>query len=206
MLFKDFKDFLKESNFMKKINNVDYTVKTNTKNENLGLSTPWELYRKELAALFASDKDIVVEEIMEDESGVGVYDLGIKAYKHKKFVALSQLLPENIAFGNVVLRIYTYDMENTDPKAIDYGTLIEDLFEGNDIFDTVLRDVDHVGMVHQFAVFKAKAVQFYADDLQDPYGNRTMLAQDLAKDILTPKCGANIKFCSSLIAKDEAKE
>lgn len=214
MLFGDFKKILKESSFMNKINNVNeavknvenYVKKTNSENEKLNLASPWEIYRKELMALFESDDDIIVEEILEDETGSGAHDLGIKVYKHRKFEALSKLLPDSVAFGNVTLRIYVYDMENSKCDEPDYIRLFNDLFEGNDIFDEMLGVVDAAGVKHLFAAFKPKAVQFYADNLQDPFGNKTMLAQDVAKDILGPMCESNVQFTSSLISLPEIKE
>ena len=198
MLFGDFKKLLKESSFMNKISNVDNAIR-NVENEKLNLVSPWEIYRKELMALFESDDDIIVEEIIS-------YDLAIKVYKHRKFEALSKLLPDSVAFGNVTLRIYVYDMENSKYDEPDYSRLFNDLFEGNDIFDEMLGVVDAPGVKHLFAAFKPKAVQFYADNLQDPFGNKTMLAQDVAKDILGPMCESNVQFTSSLISLPEIKE
>ena len=182
------------------------TNNCNVENEKLNLASPWEIYRKKLMALFESDDDIIVDEAVKDERKDGVYDLGIAVYKHRKFEALSKLLPDGVAFGNVTLRIYVYDMENSKCDEPNYSRLFNDLFEGNDIFDEMLGVVDAAGVKHLFAAFKPKAVQFYADNLQDPFGNKTMLAQDVAKDILGPMCGSNVQFTSSLISLPEIKE
>lgn len=162
-----------------------------------GLSAPWTIYYRKLWALFDDDDDIFVGECFPDKGG---YMLEIKTFKKKKFEALQLLLPDKVTFGNVELRIYVYYVEDDEEDdKVDYSKLIADLFEGNDIFSEMLNVVDHAGAVHHYAAFNPHALQFFTDNLADPYGNSTVLAQDVAREIFRDMVGNEVRFCTSLI-------
>lgn len=166
-------------------------------NKNTELSAPWLVYWRKLCALFENDDEIDIGELCDNSLTDGYY-VGISVCSHKKFEALQQLLPARLVFGNVELTTYIYETLN-DEEETDYRKLFTDLFDGNDIFDEFLTVIDHVGSKHDFAVFKPRALQFYSDDISDPYGNKTMLTQDVARDVFTDMVGDDVKFTSSLM-------
>lgn len=181
------------------INNFNKTVIKEEKkmdNTNIKLAAPWEIYRKELASLFENDASIAVSDVHREGNN---YIIAISAYDHRKFLALSALMPEMVTFGNVLVRICMYDMENTEKDEIDKAEMLKVLFGGNDIFDGILGVTDHTGTKNYFAMFKPSVVQFYADDISDPYGNKTELPADIAKKIFGPKIGNAVKFSTSPI-------
>lgn len=176
--------------------------KTDISVGDLDLASPWCIYVEKLHAFFDDDEDIQIDDDITKEPGTNLYEIGIKVFNHRKFEALHKLLPEKVEFGNIELQIYIYDMENQDEDKIDYEQLFYDLFEDNDIFDEFIQCVDYTGTVHNFAIFNPVAVQFYSDDIGDPYGNTTMLAQDVAKDIFW-NIASDVRFCTRAIDEDD---
>jgi len=168
-------------------------------NKNTSLSAPWIAYWRKLCALFEHDDEIVIGEIINSDLTDDGYCIDIKVYNHKKFEALQQLLPDRLVFGNVELSIYISEIPNDEEEETDYRKLFTDLFDGNDIFDEFLTVIDRPRSKYNFAVFKPQALQFYSDDISDPYGNKTMLAQDVARDVFTDMVGNDVKFTSSLM-------
>lgn len=167
-------------------------------NKNAELSAPWIVYWRKLCALFENDPEIKIGEIIETHDDKSCY-ISINVYNHKKFEALQQLLPSVLTFGNVELCIYVYNIANDEEEETDYRKLFNDLFDGNDIFDEFLTVIDRPGSKRNFAVFKPQVLQFYSDDISDPYGNKTMLAQDVARDVFTDMVGNDVRFTSSLM-------
>ena len=166
----------------------------------LKLGAPWMIYWRKLYVLFEHDDEIDIGEINNSDLTNDGYCFDIKVYNHKKFEALQQLLPDRLVFGNFELSIYISEIQNDEEEETDYNKLFTDLFDGNDIFDEFLTVIDHVGSRHDFAVFKPQALQFYSDDISDPYGNKTMLAQDVARDVFTDMVGDDVRFTSSIMA------
>ena len=163
-------------------------------NVNVKLAAPWEIYRKELASLFENDASIAVSDIHREGD---YYTIAISVYDYRKFLALNALMPEMVTFGNVLVYIYVYNRENAEKDEVDKAEMLKVLFEGNDIFDGILGVTDHTGTKNYFAMFKPSVVQFYADDISDPYGNKTELPADVAKKIFGPKIGNAVKFSTS---------
>ena len=142
-------------------------------NEKVNLSAPWITYKNELCALFANDPDI---SIMYDDE-----EKRIKLFvaKRAKAEALERILNTEKTFGNVTLQISVIP-----PNEEDYDILedFEEAFQNNYDFRQVLPVETPLG-THRYVGFDKRVVQFFNDQLDDPYGNRSMLLQDIAKDV-----------------------
>ena len=140
----------------------------------LELQSPWIIFYKELYALFQEDPDVRV--VYNEEDNV------IKLYVDKvcKADALSMILPSERTFGNVTVKVEVIPPNNL---TMDFKETFETAFAGNPCFAFVEQvDSPAVGPV-DYLVFKPQATQFFIDDLSDLHGMRTVLYQDLAKDI-----------------------
>jgi len=140
--------------------------------ENVKLSPPWITFVNEVKALFADDYDV---KVLYDEND---YSLKLYVEDSRKADALTQLLPESKEFGNVKLTI-TVVPANTEKTVVD---LFNDAFIGNPAvsftqsFDTPFGTVNYV-------VFQNKVVQFFNDQMDDINGNKSMLFEQIAKDV-----------------------
>lgn len=137
------------------------------------LSPPWVTYVHETEALFGEDPDI---KIKYDESA---YRLQLYVNNSDKATALAKLLPEKKEFGNVALSIEIIPAnQNEDP----IDQVFAKAFLGNPVLSTVASIDTPFGNV-SYAVFQKKVVQFFNDQMDDINGNKSMLFQDIAKDV-----------------------
>ena len=144
----------------------------------VSLSAPWVTFVHEIDALFEMDPEIQTQYDNEEN----VYKLFVD--NSKKAEALSQLLPTEKSFGNITLKIEVIpsNLEMNGPE------LIEEAFKGNPILSFVKTGNTPFGTV-SYAVFQKKVAQFFNDQMDDLYGNKSMLYQDIAKDVLIPQDG-----------------
>ena len=162
------------------------------------LEAPWYTYQKKLKALFEGDQDIAIGDIETQSAGGGMYHLPIEIKKHKKYAALSSLLPEVVDFGNVKLVITLYDEENNmSTRALD---LVKDLFDGNPHVNQLIETEDVTGATHLYVQFKPEVLQFWADNMQSYNGLVSCIAEDVAEQCLEG-IGAGIHFCTAPVEK-----
>lgn len=164
----------------------------NVQNE-FRLSAPWITYQRKLEALFGKDSEIEVGQLYEVEDG---YDLWIYVHTEKKYNALKSFFPSYVTFGNVKVKI-TFKFVPNDEKH-SANDAIKDLFEGNGRVQDIKEITDFVGAQHLFIRFKPEVVQFFNDDITDPNGNWSGLAQDIARDVLDIT-SVGIHFCTAPI-------
>ncbi len=173
----------------------------------LKLSPPWVLYYKKLSALFDEDKTI---KIIFDEDNM---EIKIYSYLEEKFKALSFLLPNNVSFGDVNLKI-TVVPYNMEDDSLTLNTVIKK-FKTEDIVtcqaavkilfepDTVIGN-QHVKNLEfvltpygefLYVIFRKEVIQYYEDNLSDFYGNCSTLCETIAKEIFKDITG--VFFCTS---------
>ena len=68
--------------------------------------------------------------------------------------------------------------------------LFQEAFQGNPSLKAVFDRETPFG-VFRYAGFNRRIAQFYNDEMGDPNGNKTMLLQDIAKDIFDPALYVN---------------
>lgn len=137
------------------------------------LSPPWTTYYRQLQALFGKDPDIKLF-FDEDESSIKV--LVKNAYKAN---ALEHLLPKEVSFGDVVVKIL---IDNPEEFCADTGW--EEAFEGNPVVGHIeVVEVPFSSVPVVYIGFVREVVQFFNDDLSDPHGNCSTLYQEIAKEV-----------------------
>lgn len=154
--------------------------------DKLNLSAPWITFVHEVQALFGEDPEI---KIVFDNS-----ECELKLYidNQQKADALTQLLPSEKEFGNVTLKITVVPANDNDNSIV---SLIVKAFDGNPVLSYV-RSVSSVIGSFNYAVFQPVVAQFFNDQLDDIHGNKSMLYQEIAKDVLGQQEG--IFYCTDI--------
>ena len=155
-------------------------------NEKVKMSAPWVQYAHALAALFAEDEQVTVH-YDEDENVVK-----IRVDNAPKAEALSQLLPVEKAFGNVVLKISVIPSNIQATKA----DLFRTAFAGNRAVNDFIELEGVFSNPLTYVVFRKEVVQYWIDNLGDPHGVRSTLYQDIATEIFGEHEG--VLFCTDI--------
>lgn len=154
----------------------------------LKLAPPWITYVSEVEQMFKYDKQVHV-----------VYDndeLTLKLYVDElnKADALEQLLPEEMVFGNVTLKISIIPANTVRVTRTDKEGIFEYAFFNNPVL-SFIRTVQGVFANNlTYVVFAKRVVQYYNDNLGDIYGQRSTLYETIAKNIFLPQEG--VYYCT----------
>lgn len=158
--------------------------------EKVKLSPPWVTYYREVHALFKDDPEISISFDIEQ------CILKLRVENADKADALTKLLPAEKEFGNVTLKIIVVPANMQRESKI---SLFRRAFSGNPI----VKDIEVIDDVFEnsvnYIIFDGSIVQFYNDELCDFHGMKTLLCQDVAKDVFGEHDG--IFFCTELIDK-----
>lgn len=86
-----------------------------------------------------------------------------------------------MTFGKVNVKIIVVPSNLKATKA----DTIRKAFEGNPLFSDVIEiQMEGTSNPFTYVMFKPEVVQYWDDNIGDPHGNVTTLAQDLAREIL----------------------
>ena len=138
-------------------------------------SPPWDVYYREVEALFGEDQDIDIDYDEEENEIVMLVE------DPEKADAISQLLPGEKTFGNVTLKITVVPANKIPDSKV---ALITKAFEGNPILEHIYTVTDVMVNDINYIVFRNKVVQYYTDNLGDANGLTSTLYQEIAKDVL----------------------
>lgn len=153
---------------------------------NLNLSAPWEIFYKKMDAMFGADPEITISINRETNVIILYVDNTDKAE------ALTQLLPENKEFGNIVVEIRVVPANNKDKSLAD---LYETAFKDNPAFIFASDgDGSSIGEGTTFVVFAKEVVQYFNDSLDDINRIESTLYQEIAKDIFDDD--PEVKYCT----------
>ena len=144
----------------------------------VGLSSPWSIYYKQLEEFFLKDPDIDMAFNQKD------YIITMRVASPMKAEALQQLLPSEKSFGNVTIKLNIIPANLGDDKL----NLLARALDGNPIV-TDICTVEAMGMTSSFVIFEKEVVQYFNDDLTDANGVCSTLYQDLAKEIFGEDLG-----------------
>ena len=138
------------------------------------MQSPWICFANEVRELFSPDPEVEVQ-WSED-------DLTLKLYvkNSAKAEAISDILPTEKTFGNVTLKLEVIpaNEEYSDAEAVRAA------FYGNPLFKGLYSVTPIPGAsTFNYAVFNKEVIQYYNDNLSDLHGNKTTLAENLAKDV-----------------------
>lgn len=158
----------------------------------VGLTAPWITLFNEYKAMFAKDPNVKVafEEYKDDRKYITLYVTG-----DKKAKALEKLLPSEVKFGNIVVKIVVKLANKLADE--DIVQLFREAFDGNEAVSSIQIISNPFVLKAAYIVFKKKVVQFYNDNFTDINGNCSTLYQEIAKDIF--EIHDEICFCTSAV-------
>jgi len=156
----------------------------------LKILPPWTLTIRKLEALFDGDPQIAFN---TDFSGAHP-TVVLACNNGDKIAALQKLLPDEVVFGGVTLKV----MIDGVPSNRAFATkkeLFETAFSGNPAFAYAVTPGDDSWWISTtYVVFKNYVVQFFADNLNDCHGVISTLYQDIAKELLTGEAAQGVYF------------
>lgn len=148
----------------------------------LKILSPWAITIKKFEALFDGDPQIACNTNFSGSNPAIV----LACNNGDKVTALQQILPEEITFGGVILKV-AVDGIPSNRAFTNKKELFETAFSGNPAFAYAVSPVDDgynwFSMV--YVVFNNTVVQFFADNLNDCHGIISTLYQDIAAELLT---------------------
>lgn len=163
------------------------TEKEYTAKEGVRLSPPWIEYYNKLEALFGQDPDIRMS--YDDDN----HKVKMLVHGKDKAEALQKLIPVEKSWGGVRLFIVIVP-DNEEWTSAD---IVRKAFEGNPLYDqTVVLHPEGISNPFGYVCFKKEVLQYWNDNLADPHGNISTLAENIAREILNVQDG--IFYCTSL--------
>jgi hypothetical protein len=148
----------------------------------LKILPPWSIVIRKIEALFDGDPQIACNTNFSGSNPTIV----LACNNGDKVTALQQILPEEITFGGVTLKI-AVDGTPSNRAFANKKELFEVAFSGNPAFAYAVSPADDgynwFSMV--YVVFNNTVVQFFADNLNDCHGIISTLYQDIATELLT---------------------
>ena len=156
----------------------------------LKILPPWSITILKLEALFDGDPQIAFN---TDFSGAHPAVV-LACNNGDKVAALQKLLPDEVVFGGVTLKV----MIDGVPSNRAFATkkeLFETAFSGNPAFAYAVTPGDDSWWISTtYVVFKNYVVQFFADNLNDCHGVISTLYQDIAEELLTGEAVQGVFF------------
>ena len=148
----------------------------------LKVSPPWVTYIHKVEALFDGDPQIACN-VKWDASNPSIV---LSCNNGDKVAALLQILPSEVSFGNIVLKV-DVDGVPTNRVFVNKKELFEVAFDKNPAFAYAVSPADdgYAWFSMVYIVFKDCTVQYFCDNLNDCHGVETTLYQDIAEEILT---------------------
>lgn len=164
--------------------------------DELQLSAPWMTYYRKVYSIFDEDPEVAVA--IGDEDGNKVITIlvenGVKAD------AISQIMPSEVQFGNVSVKVNVIPSNDEPTKE----SLFRNAFAGNPIVSDIASIEGVFSNPICYVVFEPSIVQFWNDDLGDINGMYTALPQDIAKEVFSEQDG--VLFCTDLISETDVVE
>ena len=142
----------------------------------LQLSPPWVTYYKELKALLGHDREIFMM-FDQEEMVIRIYVDNVD-----KANALEQLLVSSKTFGNVTVNIEV--IPSNTVRYVQGENAYDVAFGGNPMYRYSREALLPLGGRLFYVVWDCEAAQFFNDNLADVNGNKTMLYEDIARDVL----------------------
>ena len=157
----------------------------------LKISPPWITYINKIQALFDGDPQIACN---VSTSGANP-SIVLACNNGDKVTALQQILPTEVTFGNVILKIEVAGTPS-NRAFTSKKELFEVAFNKNPAFAYAFSPVDegYNWFNITYVVFKNCVVQFFNDNLNDCHGIISTLYQDIADEILTGEAVQRVYF------------
>ena len=148
----------------------------------LKILPPWTIEIRKFEALFDGDPQIACN----CEFGGTDPSITLACNNGDKVAALQKILPEEISFGNVKLKV-TVDGIPSNRAFASKVELFDTAFKGNPAYAYAVCPAEdgYMWIGTTYVVFKNCVVQFAADNLNDCHGIISTLYQDIAEELLT---------------------
>ena len=161
------------------------------KEARLKILPPWTITIRKFEALFDGDPQIACN---TDFSGSHP-SIVLACNNGDKVAALLQLLPSEISFGNVVLKVVV-DGVPSNRAFTSKVELFDTAFAGNPAYSYAICPCEdgYQWIAATYVVFKNHVVQFAADNLNDCHGIISTLYQDIADELLTGTAAQGVYF------------
>ena len=155
----------------------------------LKILPPWTIAIRKLEALFDGDPLIAFNVDYSEPCVV------LSCNNGDKVAALQKILPEEITFGGVTLKV-SVDGIPSNRVFKNKKELFEVAFEKNPAFAYAVSPVDegYNWFAAVYVVFQNCVVQVFADNLNDCHGVISTLYQDIAEEILTGEGAQGVFF------------
>lgn len=152
----------------------------------LQLFPPIVSYTNAIRELFKRDPEITMQ--WSDETAT----LTMLVDNPEKASALTNYLPDIKKIGRQEVKINIIPSNGLAGAPV---TEIDKVFAGNPIYNFSKKfPIDAFGNPIHYVVFNKEVIQYYENDLGDIYGMRSVLAEDLAREVLENTEG--IYFCT----------
>lgn len=147
----------------------------------LKILPPWTIMIRKFEALFDGDPQIACNCDFSSAHPTIV----LACNNGDKVAALQQILPDEVAFGGVKLKV-AVDGTPSNRAFKSKVELFDTAFKGNPAYAYSLCPVEegYQWFANTYVVFKNCVVQFAADNLNDCHGVISTLYQDIAEDVL----------------------
>lgn len=160
-------------------------------NARLKILPPWSVFISKMVALFDGDPEIACNTNYEGSSP----SIVLACNNGDKVTALQQILPSEVEFGNIKLKVGVDGIPSNCAFA-NKKELFDTAFAKNPAYAYSVSPADDgyqwFSMV--YVVFKNCVVQFFADNLNDCHGIISTLYQDIAEEILTGDGAQGVYF------------
>lgn len=157
----------------------------------LKISPPWITYINMVEALFDGDPQIACNVVTTSENP----SIVLACNNGDKVAALQKILPEEVDFGNVKLKVAVDGVPSNKAFATK-KELFDTVFFKNPAYAYSVSPAD-TGVYwfsFTYVVFKNCVVQFFNDNLNDCHGVISTLYQDIAEQILTGPAVQGVYF------------
>lgn len=148
----------------------------------LKILPPWTIAIRKFEALFDGDPQIACNCYFKGEHPAIVFSCN----NGDKVTALQQILPEEISFGNITMKVAVDGIPSNRefPSKVE---LFDTAFHGNPAYaySVCPAEEGYQWIGTTYVVFKNCVVQFAADNLNDCHGIISTLYQDIAEELLT---------------------
>ena len=156
------------------------------KTNKVKMSPPWDGHMSMLASFFAGDSRVKVGYCGDNNVGT------IEVFDTKMYVALQQVMRQKVKFGNVTLKISiipansvkAFKGEMTDLQAL------KEVLKGNPAFSKIKSEKG--GMFDfVFCIFKPLVIQWYNDNLGNPWKLTTSTYEKQADFVFKRELGVS---------------
>ena len=171
-----------------KENTMDITIATANDSTKLELLSPWMIHAKKVHALFGEDPDISMT--YQDDGTSPRVKIFVK--NPIKATCIDKIIKHEIIFGNITLYVDVIPSN----EAISVDQLFRMAFVGNPLFSEFVSESTPFGTVN-YTIFNPQIIQYLSDDTSDVYGLDSVLAEDLAREVLNDEFAVN--YCTDVV-------